>query len=276
MMHVLFERGLRGSTTTSRAHARHRRSCASARASTRRSASARSPAFRAETIVVARRAVRPREGGVHPRELRPAAARAAAAWPCARSRACRRSPAIGGAPAAACSSRRARTSSSTSAALERPDLSPPVRTINMIRLGEALTTPDAGVGGPPVRALVVYNSNPAAVAPDRNAVLRGHARARICSPSCSSISRPTPPTTPTSCCRRRRSSSTGTCTTRTATTTSRSTSRRSSRSASRSRTARSSAGSRRGWGSIDPCCATTTSTLIRQALDVDEREAAAA
>ena len=28
----------------------------------------------------------------------------------------------------------------------------------MIRLGEALTTPDAGVGGPPVRALVVYNS----------------------------------------------------------------------------------------------------------------------
>jgi len=60
--------------------------------------------------------------------------------------------------------------------LERPDLSPPVRTINMIRLGEALTTHDAGVGGPPVRALVVYNSNPAAVAPDRNAVLRGLAR----------------------------------------------------------------------------------------------------
>jgi anaerobic selenocysteine-containing dehydrogenase len=61
-------------------------------------------------------------------------------------------------------------------ALERPDLSPDVRTINMIRLGEALTAPDAGVGGPPVRALVVYNSNPAAVAPDRNAVLRGLAR----------------------------------------------------------------------------------------------------
>jgi anaerobic selenocysteine-containing dehydrogenase len=60
--------------------------------------------------------------------------------------------------------------------LERPDLSPPVRTINMIKLGEALTTPDAGIGGPPVRALVVYNSNPGAVAPDRNAVLRGMAR----------------------------------------------------------------------------------------------------
>ena len=61
-------------------------------------------------------------------------------------------------------------------ALERPGLSPPVRTINMIRLGDALTRPDAGVGGPPVKALIVYNSNPAAVAPDRNEVLRGFAR----------------------------------------------------------------------------------------------------
>jgi len=60
--------------------------------------------------------------------------------------------------------------------LERPDLGPPARTINMIRLGEALTEPDAGVGGPPVKALIVYNSNPAAVAPDRNTVLRGLAR----------------------------------------------------------------------------------------------------
>ena len=75
------------------------------------------------------------------------------------------------------------------AALERPDLSPPVRTINMIKLGEALTLPDAAgargdsaeggqraEGGPPVRALVVYNSNPAAVAPDLRAVRRGLAR----------------------------------------------------------------------------------------------------
>ena len=62
------------------------------------------------------------------------------------------------------------------AALERPDLGPPARTINMIRLGDALTLPDAGVGGPPVRALVVYNSNPASVAPDLNAVRRGLAR----------------------------------------------------------------------------------------------------
>ena len=59
------------------------------------------------------------------------------------------------------------------AVLERPDLGPAARTINMIRLGDALGMPDAGVGGPPVRALVVYNCNPAAVAPDRNAVVRG-------------------------------------------------------------------------------------------------------
>jgi anaerobic selenocysteine-containing dehydrogenase len=62
------------------------------------------------------------------------------------------------------------------ATLQRPDLSPPVRTINMIRLGEALTRDDAGVGGPPVKALIVYNSNPAAVAPDRGTVSRGLAR----------------------------------------------------------------------------------------------------
>ena len=61
-------------------------------------------------------------------------------------------------------------------ALHRADVSPPVRTINMIRLGDALTLPDAGVGGPPVKALVVYNSNPAAVAPDLAAVRRGLAR----------------------------------------------------------------------------------------------------
>ena len=60
--------------------------------------------------------------------------------------------------------------------LERPELSPTVRTINMIRLGEALNAPDAGVGGPPVQALIVYNSNPAAVAPDTNDVRRGLAR----------------------------------------------------------------------------------------------------
>ena len=56
------------------------------------------------------------------------------------------------------------------AALERPDLQPhPTRLVNMAQLGHALNELD----GPPVRALVVYDSNPAAIAPNQNAVLRG-------------------------------------------------------------------------------------------------------
>jgi anaerobic selenocysteine-containing dehydrogenase len=56
------------------------------------------------------------------------------------------------------------------ASLQRPDLSPAgTRTINMSRLGEALTRID----DPPVKALVVYNSNPGAVAPDRANVVAG-------------------------------------------------------------------------------------------------------
>jgi len=43
------------------------------------------------------------------------------------------------------------------------------RIVNMSLLGKALTELDE----PPVQALVVYNSNPAAVAPDQNIVLRG-------------------------------------------------------------------------------------------------------
>jgi anaerobic selenocysteine-containing dehydrogenase len=52
----------------------------------------------------------------------------------------------------------------------------PAREINMSQLGQALTLSDAGVGGPPVKALFVYNSNPAAIAPNQNDVLRGMAR----------------------------------------------------------------------------------------------------
>lgn len=58
--------------------------------------------------------------------------------------------------------------------LERPDLIPPgTRTVNMSQLAEAL---DGELPGPPVRALYVYNSNPAAVAPNQQRVLRGLAR----------------------------------------------------------------------------------------------------
>jgi anaerobic selenocysteine-containing dehydrogenase len=51
----------------------------------------------------------------------------------------------------------------------RPDLEDPsIRVVNMVQLGRALTQLD-----PPVRALVVYNSNPAAIAPDQGRVLEG-------------------------------------------------------------------------------------------------------
>ncbi len=61
------------------------------------------------------------------------------------------------------------------AALERADLiQGKPRTINMSRLGDALCNAGpAGPAGPPVRAMVVYNSNPAAVAPNQQRVLEG-------------------------------------------------------------------------------------------------------
>ncbi len=55
--------------------------------------------------------------------------------------------------------------------LTRPDLIPPgTRTINMTKLADALS---GDVVGAPVRALYVYNSNPAAIAPDQSRVLAG-------------------------------------------------------------------------------------------------------
>ena len=58
--------------------------------------------------------------------------------------------------------------------LERPDLVlPGTRTINMVQLAEAL---HGELPGPPVKALYVYNSNPAAVCPDLERVWSGLAR----------------------------------------------------------------------------------------------------
>jgi anaerobic selenocysteine-containing dehydrogenase len=55
--------------------------------------------------------------------------------------------------------------------LTRPDLAPSgTRTINMNHLGEALA---GEIPGPPIRALYVYNCNPAAVAPNQAKVLEG-------------------------------------------------------------------------------------------------------
>lgn len=54
--------------------------------------------------------------------------------------------------------------------LQRPELFPsaPPRVINMNRLGDALLS-----AAPPIKALFVYNSNPALVAPDQNKVREG-------------------------------------------------------------------------------------------------------
>ncbi|HQR07487.1 MAG TPA: molybdopterin-dependent oxidoreductase [Gemmatales bacterium] len=58
--------------------------------------------------------------------------------------------------------------------LERPDLIPPgTRTVNMVQLAEAL---NGELPGQPIRALYVYNSNPAAVCPDVERVWRGLGR----------------------------------------------------------------------------------------------------
>ena len=97
--------------------------------------------------------------------------------------------------------------------LTRPDLAPPgTRTVNMNQLGEALA---GELPGPPVRALYVYNCNPAAVAPNQAKVSKGLA-ATTCSSWCTSCSRPTRSITPISSCPPRRSSSTSTSTARTA------------------------------------------------------------
>ncbi len=83
--------------------------------------------------------------------------------------------------------------------LYRPDLlaGRTPRTLNMNRLGDALSPdrahlaqahyaprpvdrkPDPAEAGPPVKALIVYNCNPAAVAPDQSAVMAGLKRADL-------------------------------------------------------------------------------------------------
>ncbi len=66
-------------------------------------------------------------------------------------------------------------------ALERPDLMPgwpanQPRAINMNAIGDALLHPGDAAFGPKIEAIVVYNSNPVAVAPDSDRVAAGFAR----------------------------------------------------------------------------------------------------
>lgn len=56
-------------------------------------------------------------------------------------------------------------------AVEMPELEDPtIRSLNMVQLGQSLTDPDLD---PAIRALIVYNSNPAAIAPNQNLVFKG-------------------------------------------------------------------------------------------------------
>jgi len=64
------------------------------------------------------------------------------------------------------------------AVLQRPDLMPggPARTLNMVTIGDDLLRGTSPSFGPTVEAVVVYNSNPVAVAPDSGKVVQGFAR----------------------------------------------------------------------------------------------------
>jgi anaerobic selenocysteine-containing dehydrogenase len=63
------------------------------------------------------------------------------------------------------------------AVLQRPELeSNKVRTINMVTIGDDLQKPSSDEFGPNIEALIVYNSNPVAVAPDSSQVVKGFAR----------------------------------------------------------------------------------------------------
>ncbi len=67
------------------------------------------------------------------------------------------------------------------AALQRPDLRTGTRsrTLNMITIGNDLARETSAEFGPKIEALVVYNSNPVAVAPESGKVVRGFARADL-------------------------------------------------------------------------------------------------
>lgn len=64
------------------------------------------------------------------------------------------------------------------AALQRPDLlgERRPRTINMSTIGDDLLRPASPAFGPQIEALIVYNSNPVAVAPESGKVVQGFAR----------------------------------------------------------------------------------------------------
>jgi len=67
---------------------------------------------------------------------------------------------------------------SNKAALQRPDLlqGPLPRTINMNTIGDDLLKESSPAFGPKIEAVIVYNANPVAIAPDSSKVAQGFAR----------------------------------------------------------------------------------------------------
>ncbi len=62
-------------------------------------------------------------------------------------------------------------------ALQRPDLlATPTRTINMTTIGDDLLKETSPEFGPKIEAVIVYNANPLAIAPDSDKVMRGFQR----------------------------------------------------------------------------------------------------
>jgi anaerobic selenocysteine-containing dehydrogenase len=87
--------------------------------------------------------------------------------------ACRRWSAPGAIRPAA-SSCRPRFVPDQQAGLQRPDLLKRLpRTINMTTIGDDLLRPSSPEFGPEVEAVIVYNANPLAIAPDSAKVMRG-------------------------------------------------------------------------------------------------------
>ena len=66
-------------------------------------------------------------------------------------------------------------------ALQRPDLlaGQTPRTVNMVTIGDDLLRPASTSFGPAIEALIVYNSNPVAVAPESAKVVQGFSRSNL-------------------------------------------------------------------------------------------------
>ncbi len=173
VMHVLFRDGLRGRRLPRAVHGRGRGASGPRRGVDARAHRPRDRPHRGRDRGLRAR-VRHHASLGDPPQLRAEPPRRRRAWRSAPSPACPRSPGdwrhVGGGVLLSTSG----TFPIDNEALERPDLAAPgTRTLNMSQLGRVLTDPTLA---PPVKALFVYNSNPAAVAPEQEKVREGLGR----------------------------------------------------------------------------------------------------